>query len=89
MIKAKRQFLEHVRKQLEFYVNPSEKLLPWSIKLFYSAQDDDGKRIRVNSVMQVMAKDIPSAYVEAEKILEEKPDATFGAIIPGWQDKFF
>lgn len=56
---------------------------PWSIQVTWTERNDDGKKFRARSVVQVEAPDIPSAYREAMKIRDLKTDAVLGAIIPG------
>lgn len=47
----------------------------------YSTTDDNGKRFRAKSAIQVNAEDLASAYLEAEKA--NLSDMKLGAIIPG------
>ena len=54
---------------------------PWTVAISYSATDDNGKRFRATSCVQVTAPDLPTAYKEAEKA--NLPDMKLGAILPG------
>ena len=54
---------------------------PWTISVTYLVKGDQGKQFRARSIIQVVAPDLPSAYIEAEKA--NIPGVKLGAIIPG------
>lgn len=69
------KFLEEIRM----------KNKKWTIQVYYTANDDNGKQFRAISCFQCEAPDLPSAYKVAENAdWGGHEPVKFGAIVPGW-----
>jgi hypothetical protein len=59
----------------------------WSFQTFSETRDDDGKAMRMTSVLQIEAKDLPTAVKEAKQAAMTGV-FKIGAILPGQQVRF-
>lgn len=58
-----------------------DELRTWTIQIYYTARDDNGKAFRATSFFQCEARDIPSAYRLAEEAdWQGREPVKFGAI---------
>lgn len=55
----------------------------WTIQTFYPAQDDKGRTFQAVCAYWVEAKDIPTAYAQADLAFKDRPGIRFGFILPG------
>jgi hypothetical protein len=63
-----------------------DKHKKWTIQIFYNARTDNGSTFRATSVFHTEAKDIGSAYRNAEKIFNN--GQKLGAILSGHHLRF-
>ena len=60
----------------------------YTIQVFYTARDDNGKRFRAVSCYQGEGKDIASFLASLDNIdWSGYEDVKFGAFVPGWQER--
>lgn len=61
----------------------SPKLKKWTIQVFVTKRDDNGKEFRATSCYQFEAANLKSAYAHLGVVKWDEP-IKYGAMLPGW-----